>query len=40
MRVLNRNGGGVLFELMPAAQIDELLETCSAQAQDVVARAA
>jgi hypothetical protein len=40
MRVLNRNGGGVLFEALPEAQVDQFLEDSSEQAQALTAKAA
>ena len=40
MKVLNRNGGGILFETMENDEIDSLLKECSALAQGVSAKAA
>ena len=40
MRALNRNGGGILFEVLPAAQVDDVIRACSEQAQAVMQRSA
>jgi len=40
MKVLNRNGGGILFETMDDEEIDDLLRECSALAQGAALQAA
>lgn len=34
MKVVNRNGGGILFEVMKPSETDSFLETCALQAMD------
>jgi hypothetical protein len=40
MKVLNRNGGGLLFEIMDLTEVDALMQECSSNAQGEAARAA
>lgn len=33
MKILNRNGGGILFEAMPATEVNQFMETCVSAAK-------